>query len=344
MSRMIKPIVVGVGGVVLLVASMIIALGIGAVRQPPRMVVEVIAQRIGIGGEQATVLADQIVWQLRMPRVLGAAATGAGLAVCGAVLQTLVRNDLADPYLLGLSNGAAVGAVTVIVTGIGVGGLVGGAAVSVAAFAGSLGAVMIVFTLARGRGGTLPPGRTVLAGVAVAQVCAAYTSFVVIISGDQDAARRVLDWTLGSVAGVRWPSAILLCVVAALAVLGSLAVAGGLDAFAFGETAARSLGVDVERIRWGVLAGTALVTACLVAFTGVIGFVGLVVPHLVRLLIGPGHRRLLPLSAVCGAILLIWADTIARSLIEDQEIPIGVLTALIGAPFFVVLLRRRSHA
>ncbi|MEV7397511.1 iron chelate uptake ABC transporter family permease subunit [Aeromicrobium sp. NPDC092404] len=326
----------------LLLVTMIVALGIGSVSIPISTVTDVVLQRLGAGVD-ASLLDDQIVWQLRMPRVLAAAATGAGLAICGAVLQSLTRNDLADPYLLGISGGATAGAVSVIVLGVSVAGLVSATMITLGAFAGALLAMVLVLALATGRSGALPPSRTVLAGVAIGQICAAYTSFVVIMSGDHDAARRVLSWTLGSLAGIRWGSSLFLCCVAGLAVVLIMAFASDLDAFAFGESSAGSLGVSITATRWTLLIGSALLTASLVAFTGAIGFVGLVVPHVVRLVWGPLHRRLLPLSALLGAILLLWADTIARSLVSGQEIPIGVVTAVIGAPAFAWLLRREGR-
>ncbi|GAA1914877.1 iron chelate uptake ABC transporter family permease subunit [Nocardioides hwasunensis] len=327
----------------LLGAAMAVSLGVGAVSVPVPQVLEVVARRFHLGDFDVSLLNDQIVWQLRLPRVLGAASVGAGLALCGAVLQSLTRNDLADPYLLGISGGAAVGAVTVIVLGVPFAGLIGSAAVTAAGFVGALAALLAVLVLAAGRSGALPPTRTILAGVAVGQVCAAYTSFLVIMSGDSQAARRVLSWTLGSVAGLRWESAVFLAVVALVATVGIVALADQLDAFAFGEASARSLGVDVTRLRWLLLVGTALVTACLVAYAGLIGFVGLVVPHMVRLATGPGHRLLLPMCAVVGAITLVLADTVARSVVEGQEVPIGVVTGVVGAPFFAWLLRRGRH-
>lgn len=327
---------------VLLGVVVMLAVGIGSVHVPVTDVLDVVLRRLGVAVE-ASVVDDRIVWQLRMPRVLGAAATGAGLAIAGAVLQSLTRNDLADPYLLGISGGATVGAVSVIVLGVGVAGLAGGAALGAGAFLGALAALVLVLALATGRGGDLPPARTVLAGVAVGQICAAYTSFVVMTSGERDAARRVLAWTMGSLAGVRWHSAVVLLVVVLLATVLVLAFAADLDAFAFGDASASSLGVPVERVRWILLVGTALLTACLVAYTGAIGFVGLVVPHVVRLVCGPLHRRLLPLSALAGAILVVGADTVARSAVDGQEIPIGVVTAVLGAPVFAWLLRRESR-
>ncbi|MDZ5660970.1 iron chelate uptake ABC transporter family permease subunit [Nocardioides sp. S-58] len=330
-------------GLVVLGVAMAMSLGVGAVPVPVPQVLEVVGRRMHLGDFDVALFHDQIVWQLRMPRVLGAAAVGAALALCGAVLQSLTRNDLADPYLLGISGGAAVGAVTVIVLGVPFAGLVGSAAVAGAGFAGALAALLAVLLLAAGRSGSLPPTRTILAGVAVGQVCAAYTAFLVIVSGDSQAARRVLSWTLGSVAGLRWESSVFLAVVALVATVGIVALADQLDAFAFGEVSARSLGVDVTRLRWLLLVGTALVTACLVAYAGLIGFVGLVVPHMVRLVTGPGHRLLLPMCAVVGAITLVLADTVARSVVQGQEVPLGVVTGVVGAPFFAWLLRRGRH-
>lgn len=326
-----------------LLLIMAIALGVGAVNVPVLDVLGVVVGRLGLGGGKVELIDDQIIWQMRMPRVLGAAAVGAGLAVSGAVLQSLTRNDLADPYLLGISGGASVGAVSVLVLGVAVAGIGGAAALTGAAFLGALGASAVVLVLATGRSGELPPARTVLAGVAVGQACAAGTSFIVMVLGDNQAARRALEWTLGSVAGLRWPSALFLVSAAVVITFALLTRASTLDAFAFGETSARALGVNVERTRWALLGGTALLTACLVGFVGAIGFVGLVVPHMVRIVSGPGHRLLLPLSALVGAVVLVAADLAARSVVDGQEIPIGVITGVVGAPFFAWLLRRHRE-
>ncbi|MFF2658369.1 FecCD family ABC transporter permease [Kitasatospora sp. NPDC058032] len=328
----------------LLLTTVLLGLAVGSHHEPVRTVIDVVVRRLGLGDPQVTLLDDRIVWQLRLPRVLGAAATGAGLAVCGAVLQTLTGNDLADPFLLGISDGAAAGAVTVIVLGVGVSGAVGTGAVATAAFAGALIAAVVVLALAGARTRSLPTTRTVLAGIAVGQMCGAYTSFVVLVLGDRNAARGVMEWTLGSVAGVRWPTAVFLTAVALAGVTVLASSARDLDAFAFGETAARSLGVHVERTRWLLVATAALVTACLVANTGVIGFLGLVVPHVVRLVCGPRHALLLPVSALVGASLLVGSDIVARSVLPDREIPVGVITAGLGAPFFAWLLWRQGRA
>lgn len=326
-----------------LIMVMLHALATGAVHVSSSDVLSVVLRRLSLGDHTVTALDDQIVWQLRLPRVLGAAAVGAALATVGAVLQSVTRNDLADPYLFGISGGAAVGAVSVIVMGITFAGYTGNAAVAVASFVGAMIALVLVLALATGPDGELPPARTILAGVAVGQAAAAITSFIVIVSGDREAARQVLSWTLGSMAGLRWPSALFLVAVAVVSVLVMVMCSSTLDAFAFGENAARSLGVRVERVRWMLLSLTALVTACMVAFVGAIGFVGLVVPHMVRFMAGPKHPFLLPMSALIGAVVLVVADTVARSFSGGEEIPIGVVTGVIGAPFFAWLLRRERR-
>lgn len=332
---------VGLGAALTIVAML--ALGLGSVDVGLRDVVDVVARRLGvIGGEHVTVLSDRIVWELRMPRVLGAIAVGSALAICGVILQSLTRNELADPYLLGISSGASVGAVAVIVFGLTLPLVPTHLTITVAAFVGALAALVVVLVLATGRSGALPPARTILAGVAVGQLCGAFTSMAIMIFGERDVARLVMAWTLGSFAGVRWPSAIVVLISAAGALAVLLVASNVLDAFAFGETSARSLGVNVERARWSLLVVTALITASTVAFVGPIGFVGLTVPHLVRLATGPAHRTLLPLSALAGAVLMLGADTLARTLRPGSEIPIGVVTAAIGAPVLVFLLRRQA--
>ncbi|MBS5255099.1 MAG: iron chelate uptake ABC transporter family permease subunit, partial [Cutibacterium granulosum] len=286
-------------------------------------------------------LDDRIVWQLRAPRVIGAMAVGALLAMCGAVLQTLTGNELADPYLLGISSGASVGAVLVIVVGMS-SALGQSILMAVASFAGAVGALIIVLALATGRSGELPTSRTILAGVAVGQLCAAGVSMMIMVFAESNAVRSVLSWTLGSFTGLRWGSTVTLSVVTVPAFIAGMAVCHTLDAFAFGDVSAMSLGIPVNAVRWSIMVGTALLTALCVAFVGPIGFVGLIVPHIVRFWSGPRHARLLPASALVGALLMLWSDTAARCLRPDTEIPVGVVTAVIGAPVLVILLRRQA--
>lgn len=289
------------------------------------------------GSGSLTPLQEAIVRDLRLPRVLTAAAVGAGLALSGAVIQALTRNPLADPYLLGLSSGASLGAVSVLLLGAAV-------VLPVAAFAGAMLAMAATLTLA-GALGSITPTRTVLAGLAVSSLAAAAASFVVFWTAQGDSYREVLGWLMGSLAGATWSSTGI--ALPALAVVGIPLMFCGrlLDAFSFGDTAASALGVPVPAVRWTLLGATALLTGAMVSVSGSIGFVGLVLPHAVRMLAGPSHRALLPLSALAGALFLVLADTAARTVFDPREIPVGIVTALIGAPFFILLLlRRRSGA
>lgn len=318
--------------IIALAFSVVVSVTLGPAQISASEVWGSILSHLGIGESSLTTLRDEIIWQLRMPRVLAAAAVGAGLAICGAIMQAVLRNPLADPYLLGLSSGASFGAVLVIVLGFSI-------ALPLAAFGGALGALALTLVMA-GAIGRMTASRTILAGVAVSAALGALTSLVIFWSATGDTYREILGWLLGSLAGVTWPMAIL-ALVAIVVVGGPLILsAGALDAFAFGDRAAASLGVSVERTRWILLSATALLTGCLVAVSGSIGFIGLVVPHAVRLIVGARHRVLLPLSALTGAVVLIWADTLARTIFDPRELPVGVVTALIGAPLFGLLLLR----
>ena len=318
-----------------LVVTVLLAVTIGPADLSVADVWRSVATHLGLGGvlglEPLGALQDGMVWQLRLPRILTAAAVGAGLAVCGVVMQSLTRNPLADPYLLGLSSGASLGAVLVLVAGWTV-------LLPVAAFGGAVAALVAALALA-GAVGTLSPSRTVLAGLAVSQLAAA-ASFVIFWSATGDSYREILSWLMGSVAGATWTS-VAVAGVATL-VLGTLLASTGsvLDAFTFGDTAASALGVDVARVRWTLLVGVALLTGALVSQSGSIGFVGLILPHAVRLLTGARHRLLLPLSALFGATFLVWADTLARTVFAPRELPVGIVTAAIGAPVFAWLLLR----
>ena len=321
---------------VALVASVVFAVTFGPASITPRDVWESILHHLGLGTTPLSELRDGIVWQLRLPRVLTAAAVGAGLALSGAVMQAITRNPLADPYLLGLSSGASLGAVAVLILGVTV-------FLAPAAFVGALLALLATLLIARAAG-PISPARTVLAGVAVSALASAVTSLVIFWTATGDSYREILAWLLGSLAGARWPAVAI--AVGAFALIGvPLTFAGRtLDAFAFGETAAASLGVNVNRTRWMLLIATALLTGAMVSVSGSIGFVGLVLPHAVRLLVGVGNRAVLPLSALLGAVFLVWADTAARTVFDPRELPVGIVTAIVGAPLFLLLLVRRVRA
>ncbi|WP_423723861.1 putative F420-0 ABC transporter permease subunit [Arthrobacter caoxuetaonis] len=287
------------------------------------------------GSGSLTPLQEAIVRDLRLPRILTAAAVGAGLALCGAVIQALTRNPLADPYLLGLSSGASFGAVTVLLLGAAV-------VLPAAAFTGAMLAMVLTLGLA-GALGTITPTRTVLAGLAVSSLAAAATSFVVFWTAQGDSYREVLGWLMGSLAGTGWNTVAIALPVLAVVGLPLMLCGRILDAFAFGDTAAAALGIHVPAVRWVLLGATAVLTGAMVSVSGSIGFVGLVLPHAVRLLTGSRHRVLLPLSALAGALFLVLADTAARSVFDPREIPVGIVTALIGAPVFIMLLLRRRR-
>ena len=308
---------------------------VGVAGISPTDVWSTILAHLHLGTSPLDTIEDGIVWHLRLPRVLVAVLVGAGLALCGAVLQALTRNALADPYLLGLSSGASMGAVAVLVLQVAV-------ALPVAAFGGGLLALVTTLTLAGSRG-RANPSRTILAGVAVSAAFGAVTSLVIFWSAKGDSYREILNWLLGSLSGTDWPGVALAAATFALVGMPLLLTGRALDAFAFGEVAAASLGVHVERTRWLLLGATALLTSALVAVSGAIGFVGLVLPHAARLLVGSRHGALLPLTALLGGLLLLWSDTAARFLFDPLELPVGIITAVLGAPVFALLLARSGQ-
>ncbi|MCG5461713.1 iron chelate uptake ABC transporter family permease subunit [Micromonospora sp. NPDC053740] len=324
--------------VLLLLVTIAAAVSVGSADLPIDSVLRAVASHVGLPVQPLPPLPDSIVWDLRLPRVLLAALVGAGLAVCGAVLQALTRNPLADPFLLGVSSGASTGAVAVLVLGIRIGA--GPVDLTTGAFVGSMTAFGAVLLLAGRRAGE--PTRIVLAGVAVSQLFSAVTSLIVISDAHTQDTRSVTFWLLGSLTAASWASVALSAVVVGVGLLVCWASATALDAFAFGTDTARSLGFSPGRTRLLLFTVTALMAAALVAASGAIGFVGLTVPHAVRFLFGSGHRTLLPACAVIGAIFLIWADTVARTVFSPQELPVGVLTALLGVPVFALVMRRRT--
>jgi iron complex transport system permease protein len=313
----------------------LLAVSIGSVTVAPGETLRVIGHHLGLGSTAASPLDDQIVWELRVPRVLGAALVGAALALAGAALQVTVRNALADPQVLGASAGASTGAVlTLTVAGA------GGAALSVGAFAGAAVALVLVLALGADRRG-MDAARLVLAGVAVAAFFTAVTSWLQF-RADPDRLQAIVFWLMGSLAGVRWDAIVWLAPVVLVTGAVIVAQAGRLDALAQGDVAAGSLGVDPTRTRILLVLCTAVLTGAAIAVAGGIGFVGLVIPHVVRMVLGSSHTRTLVPTALLGAIYLPLVDLLSRTVQAPEELPIGVVTALVGCPFFVVLLRRRS--
>ena len=281
-----------------------------------------------------------IIVETRIPRVILAAVVGASLGVSGMVIQAIVRNPLAGPSILGVSSGAATGAVIVMRFGL---VALGAFTLHIAAFLGGLAALSIVFWVAR-TGGQMTPTRLVLAGVAMSAVLSAVTSLLVLTSPDPQLAARVLFWTLGGFGSAQWT---LLPIPVGALVLGlaiMLVQARRLNLLMAGDESAVALGLDVERFRRAMFVLTAALTGISVAVSGVIGFVGLIMPHIVRLLVGSDHRRALPAVALLGASFTIVADLVARSIIAPLELPVGIVTALVGGPFFIWLLRRDARS
>lgn len=336
-DRAFPLLIVFLSGAVVLAAA--VAIAVGTVSVPLADVTAVTWAHLTPGDSERSLLYDQIVWDFRVPRVLLAGVAGAGLSIAGVCLQALVRNPLADPYLLGISSGASVGAVLAltfapaVIAGLGVAG---------AAFAGALASVALVVGLAH-RAGRVAPGRLILAGVAVGYLGSAVTSYIQLQANPSEL-RGIMFWLLGSVATASWsdlsaPAVALLCCLLWLLVDGRR-----LNALTMGETSAAGLGIDVNRLRFGLLAAASLLTATIVSVAGGIGFVGLLVPHAVRLLVGPDHRRVVPVSLLVGAVFLILVDLLSRTIDRPNELPIGIFTAAVGAPFFLWLLRSQSGA
>lgn len=311
-----------------------ISVGIGDLPIPIATTFSVVTNRLGWTAVEISRIHETVIWDYRLSRALVAAFCGAGLALSGAIMQSLLRNPLAEPYVLGISAGASTGAVAIVILGLG-GGAV---SLSAGAFAGAFAAFFFVALLSNGtRGGA---DRTILAGVAAAQLFNAATSYIVMTSGNAQQARDVMFWLLGSFGGVRWPEFLLVAMVVGFGLAACLLYARILDAFAFGDEAAAALGVNVGWARIALFALTAIMTATIVSMVGSIGFVGLVVPHAARFLVGPLHVRLLPACAVTGAIFMVLADIASRALVPQQVLPIGVVTALVGVPFFSIILYR----
>lgn len=324
-----------------LAAAVLLALALGPVWVPPDVTVRVLASHLpGVGEADVSAAWRVIIWDVRLPRVLLAGAAGATLALAGATYQGVFRNPLADPYLIGVATGAALAATIVLVSGAPA-AWHGLSVLPTAAFAGAIGSVALVYTVARVNGGTSAT-TLILAGVAVASLSTAVTSYLML--RDTTNALRVLSVVLGGFNTASWEKLGWMAPYAAPAALVILAHGRLLNVLALDEEQARHLGVDVERTKVVLLGAASLAAAAAVSVSGTIGFVGLIVPHAVRLVWGPDHRHVLPLSLLYGGAFLIGADLIARTADAPSEIPVGIVTAVCGVPFFLYLLRRAKGA
>lgn len=335
----------------LLIAMIVLSCAIGAVQVPPLHVLLIILGKIGLPlpealSENIAPQAQAVVWSIRFPRVLLGICVGAGLAMSGVALQGLFRNPLADPGLIGVSSGAAFGAAAVIVLGAtvapGLAVMLGGFTLPVAAFAGGLAVSLLIYRLAS-RGGTTAMATLLLAGIAINALTGAAIGGFSYLATDQQL-RTLTFWNLGSLGNADWPLIKILMPTLTLAAIGLARCTHGLNALLLGESEAGHLGIDTQMLKRAVIFWSALAVAVSVAFTGMIGFIGLITPHIVRLLCGADHRHVMPGAALLGGSLILGADLLARTVAVPAEIPIGILTALLGAPFFLfLLLRQRSE-
>lgn len=324
-----------------LVVALLVSAAVGQFPIPPQEVLGSVLHRVGLdlGPLPTHPQAENSLWNVRFPRAAMTAVVGAALATAGALMQGVFGNPLAEPSVVGVSAGASVAAAAVIVFSL---DFAGSWTVALCAFLGGLVTTLLVYVMSRDNGRT-EVVTLVLTGIAINAVANAGLSFMLFLA-DTSSREEIVFWTLGSFNGSRWPEVRVALPLVVVGVLASLLLARQLDLLALGDRAARHVGVDVERLRMVCIVLVALLTAAGVAFCGTIAFVGLVVPHLVRLVAGPGHRLLVPASALGGAVLLVLADLWARTAIANADLPIGMLTSLVGGPFFFWLLRRARRA
>ncbi|HEX7363978.1 MAG TPA: iron chelate uptake ABC transporter family permease subunit [Dehalococcoidia bacterium] len=323
--------------VVILAIIIVITLGIGSTHISFDTILQVLFAKLSFSHIQPawSINTEIIIFDIRLPRLLLAGLVGAALAVAGATYQGLFRNPLADPYLIGVAQGAALGAVIGFM--LPVSWQLG--SIPLLAFIGAVSAAVMVYSIAR-VGKTLPMTTLILAGVAIGAFLAAITSYLMIASGDR--LQGIISWLLGSFSLTSWWQ---VAIVTPYIVIGTLVIwlyARPLNVMQLDEEQAQQLGINVERVKLILLGAATLITGAAVCFCGIIGFVGIIIPHAMRLVWGPDHRLLLPLAAFAGAIFLILADTAARTILAPTEVPVGIITAFLGAPFFLYLLRQKK--
>lgn len=329
---------------IILAGIMIGAIAIGSTYIEPKEVYQVVLSKLTNGilySNAGSVMTQNIIWEIRLPRVLLGAICGAGLALCGVLMQCMTKNPTAEPYLLGISSGASCGAVGVIVLGgmsaIGINSITSGA------FLGSLLSGILVFSIGTNMGRATSTTRLVLSGVAISTIFSALTNLLIYSAENANQAKSALFWTIGSLGGAKWQVLFFPFVILVVVMVMTWMMSKSLDILLVGDDSAIILGLNVRRIKMMILVLTTLLTSSLVAITGAIGFIGLVVPHICRSLVGSDHKKLTILSTLVGAIFLIVSDVIARGLFPPLEIPIGIITALIGGPFFLYLISKKRY-
>ena len=325
-------------------ASIVFAIHIGAVDLTPEWIYQILVNHL-TGKEFYAVewpaYADGIVWGMRLPKVLVASCVGAGLSLVGILMQAMTKNSMADPYLLGISSGASAGATAAIL--VGSLPIIGAVTVQAGAFIGAIVSSVLVFILA-GASGRVSSTKLILSGTAISALFSSMSNFLIFMQNNEKKLSSVLFWMSGSFASAKWSDVLPVFIVLIICIGIILLENRALDALLLGEEMAITIGVDVPKLKILIIIMSALVTGVMVSVSGTIGFVGLVIPHISRSLVGTAHKRMVPFSALLGAILMIWADAIARVVVAPSELPIGVVTAFIGAPFFLFLLRKSKYS
>lgn len=323
---------------ILLIASIFMAATFGNIDISLNEVWNIIwSTLVGIGVSDIN---HDVIWLLRLPRIVLAALVGAGLAVCGVIMQAIVKNPLADPYILGISSGASLGATLAILLGIGsfFGENFVGITAALGAFAVSIG--VLILSNSGGRSNSM---KLLLAGMALSAVCSAFSSFIVYFSNDKEGMQSITYWLMGSLAAAKWDNLAIIFPITILGIGFFISQSRILNLMLLGDEAAITLGTDLHRYRHVYLLISAIMIGFIVYSSGVIGFVGLVVPHVIRMLVGTDHKILVPIAAVSGSIFLVWSDVLCRTIIPRTELPIGILISIIGAPCFVYLMVKRTY-
>ncbi|WP_349393093.1 FecCD family ABC transporter permease [Clostridium perfringens] len=335
-----KKVFIAVLLILLFISSIILGISFGAVDIPPYDVYRVFLYKvfgikIGNLDEILNSTLFDIIWGVRMPRVLLGAFAGMALAMVGVIMQATIQNPLGDPYILGLSSGASLGATFSIL--IGFSGVLSSFGAPLGAFLGALMASIFVYFLAR-IGGRITPFKMILAGMVISSICSSLTSLIIFLSKDNEGIRTVNFWMMGSLAGAEWSNIVLPIAISVIPLIYFFTQYRNLNLMVLGDETSITLGLNIEKHRKIYMILSSLITGVIVSVCGTIGFVGIMIPHIVRLIFGTDHKTLLPFSALVGAIFLIWADIIARCAITNMELPIGIITSVIGAPFLLWLM------
>lgn len=327
--------------IIALVASFFLALSYGNAQIPLDQIIDIVINPGTANYADDTEALHDIIWLLRMPRIILAVCVGAGLAVCGVVMQAIVKNPLADPYILGISSGASLGATAAVLLGIG--SALGENFIGISAFIGALGISLLVLFIAN-LGGPANSVKLLLAGMALSAICSAFSSFIVYFANNMEGIQTITYWLMGSLAGASWPLLYKLIPLTLICILLLWSQAKILNLMLLGDDTALTLGYNLKLYRQLYLIITSLIIGAIVYSAGVLGFVGLLIPHLVRMLIGTDHKYLVPMSALVGAIFLIISDLCCRIILPRTELPIGLLISLIGAPTFIYMMIRKTYS